>query len=106
MPVLRCFCERSVKILYLNIIAIHTIATNDFFVVYATALELNVVWYAIYAGIWGIKNLREKKETHTWAIQVLNELVDHRNPDQYKYVYNGQDPRISTFGPDVNAFTA
>ncbi|KAH9680731.1 ANK REP REGION domain-containing protein [Citrus sinensis] len=33
-------------------------------------------------------------------------LVDHRNPDQYKYVYNGQDPRISTFGQDVNAFTA
>ena len=36
----------------------------------------------------------------------MNELVDHRNPDQYKYVYNGQDPRISTFGQDVNAFTA
>ncbi|KAH9680733.1 ANK REP REGION domain-containing protein [Citrus sinensis] len=48
-------------------------------------------------------NLREKKETYTWAIQVLNELVDHRNPDQYKYVYNGQDPRISTFGQDKNA---
>lgn len=106
MPVLPCFCERSVKISYLNIIALHTIATNDFFVMYATAIELNVIWYAIYAGIRGIKNVREKKETHTWAIQVLDELVDDRNPHVYKYVYNGREPRISTFGKDVNAFTA
>lgn len=77
-------CERSVKISYLNIIALHTIATNDFFVMYATAIELNVIWYAIYAGIRGIKNVREKKETHTWAIQVLDELVDDRNPHVYK----------------------
>ncbi|ESR34153.1 hypothetical protein CICLE_v10004568mg [Citrus x clementina] len=57
-------------------------------------------------GIRGIKNVREKKETHTWAIQVLDELVDDRNPHVYKYVYNGREPRISTFGQDVNAFTA
>ncbi|XP_052289229.1 uncharacterized protein LOC102624751 [Citrus sinensis] len=57
-------------------------------------------------GIRGIKNVREKKETHTWAIQVFDELVDDRNPHVYKYVYNGREPRISTFGQDVNAFTA
>lgn len=103
MPVLPCFCEHSVEVLYLNIIALHTIGTNDCFAICATAIELNVIWYAIYAGFWrNIQDVREKKEAHTWAIQVLNELVKQSN--LYKYVHNGRQPR-SSFEKDENPFT-
>lgn len=38
-----------------------------------------------------IKKIQEKKQRHTWANQVMNELVQRTS--SYKYDYNGQNPQ-------------
>ena len=59
--------------------------------------------YAIYEGIWRINHITEKKERHTWAIQVMCELVQHAS--LYNYEDNGRKPRNSGPKEDEEAFS-
>lgn len=72
-------------------------------VIYAAAKVFSVKLYAIYEGIWRINDIIEKKERHTWALQVMNELVQ-RAP-LYKSEDNGRKPRNSRPKKDEDAFS-
>ncbi|KAH9680806.1 hypothetical protein KPL71_026695 [Citrus sinensis] len=54
-------------------------------------------------GIWRINHITEKKERHTWAIQVMCELVQRAS--SYKYEDNGRKPRNSGPKKDEEAFS-
>ncbi|ESR34152.1 hypothetical protein CICLE_v10006513mg [Citrus x clementina] len=54
-------------------------------------------------GIWRINHITEKKERHTWAIQVMCELVQHAS--LYKYEDNGPKRRNSGPKEDEEAFS-
>ncbi|WCJ33201.1 Ankyrin-repeat containing protein [Euphorbia peplus] len=43
-------------------------------------------------GISNIKYIRQKKERHVWATQIMNKLVRNRRASLYKYEDHGRDP--------------
>ncbi|WCJ33200.1 Ankyrin repeat family protein [Euphorbia peplus] len=65
---------------------------------YATFLQfirfmIDATLIVLGFGISNIKKIREKKERHMWAAQLLNQLVGRASWHRYKY--NGQDPRLA-----------
>lgn len=44
-----------------------------------------------HAGIWRVRKIQEKKQRHTWANQVMTELVQRIS--SYKYDNTGQNPQ-------------
>ncbi|XP_027119571.1 uncharacterized protein [Coffea arabica] len=62
---------------------------------YTTCIQLfkfamNVVLVVLGIGIWKISKIREKKERHKWAVQVMDKLIEHEA--NYKYSHNGGRP--------------
>ncbi|GMI73801.1 hypothetical protein HRI_001049400 [Hibiscus trionum] len=45
-----------------------------------------------------IRKLREKKQKHTWAVQIMNELLQHVS--MYQYEDNGCRPQLSLYDAD------
>ncbi|KAK8630687.1 hypothetical protein V6N13_079468 [Hibiscus sabdariffa] len=45
-----------------------------------------------------IRKLREKKQKHTWAVQIMNELLQHVS--MYQYEDNGCQPQLSLYDAD------
>ncbi|KAE8660669.1 type I inositol 1,4,5-trisphosphate 5-phosphatase CVP2-like [Hibiscus syriacus] len=45
-----------------------------------------------------IRKLREKKQKHTWAVQIMNELLQHVS--MYQYEDNGCRPQLSLYDSD------
>ncbi|KAK9281467.1 hypothetical protein L1049_004370 [Liquidambar formosana] len=45
-----------------------------------------------------IKKVQDKKEKHTWSVQIMDELLKHAL--MYEYEYNGRKPKQSTFHKD------
>ncbi|XVF32516.1 hypothetical protein REPUB_Repub17cG0089300 [Reevesia pubescens] len=45
-----------------------------------------------------IRKLREKKEKHTWAVQIMNKLLEHAS--MYQYEDNSNRPQLSLYESD------
>lgn len=43
-----------------------------------------------YAGFGRIRKIKDKKEMNTWAVQIMNELIEKES--SYKYQYTGGRP--------------
>ncbi|GMY16803.1 ankyrin repeat and protein kinase domain-containing protein 1 [Fagus crenata] len=50
-------------------------------------------------GSSGIRKIEEKKQKHTWAVQILNELLKYSS--LYEYDYTGANPLLATPQDDV-----
>ncbi|XP_027165973.1 uncharacterized protein LOC113765935 [Coffea eugenioides] len=62
---------------------------------YTTCIQLfkfavNVVLVVLGIGIWKISKIREKKERHKWAVQIMDKLIELEA--NYKYSHNGGRP--------------
>ncbi|XP_057950776.1 uncharacterized protein LOC131145619 [Malania oleifera] len=53
-------------------------------------LMMKALLIVLGLGFWRVRKIQEKKERHTWAVQVMNELV--QNASFYKYHDNGWSP--------------
>ncbi|GMY16800.1 ankyrin repeat and protein kinase domain-containing protein 1 [Fagus crenata] len=50
-------------------------------------------------GSSGVRKIEEKKQKHTWAVQILNELLQYNS--LYEYDYTGANPLLATPQDDV-----
>ncbi|KAF8401747.1 hypothetical protein HHK36_012693 [Tetracentron sinense] len=56
-------------------------------------LVMKTLLVVLGVGFKRIKTIQEKKEKHTWAVQIMEELIEHASV--WKYNNDGSDPRIS-----------
>ncbi|XP_020534583.1 uncharacterized protein LOC105633178 isoform X2 [Jatropha curcas] len=61
----------------------------------------NMILIILGFGISKIKHIKEKKERHVWAVQIMHELVQRASSQGYKY--NGQNPKTSWPNRDGDA---
>ncbi|KAH9649761.1 ANK REP REGION domain-containing protein [Citrus sinensis] len=76
---------------------------NDAACVLFFRLLMKALLIVLGLGFWRIKSITEKKEKHTWAYQVMNELVQRAS--LYKYDDHGKSSRDSRPDKDGDTFS-
>ncbi|XVF32517.1 hypothetical protein REPUB_Repub17cG0089400 [Reevesia pubescens] len=75
------------------------------FIHFVKLLSINFVkllskamFFILGLGSRRIRTLKEKKEKHTWAVQIMNKLLEHAS--MYQYEDSGGRPQLPLFGFD------